>query len=116
MRLVHLSDIHFGGYGHGWDPNEDQRRELLNDLGRFVDEKGPVDGVIVGGDIAYHGRQEEYEVAARWHSHWGQATRSYSWTMPPRTSRRVIAPPSGALTGWGIGWASCRPRCGLAWL
>ena len=66
MRLVHLSDIHFGGYGHGWDPNEDQRRELLNDLGRFVDEKGPVDGVIVGGDIAYHGRQEEYEVAARW--------------------------------------------------
>jgi hypothetical protein len=44
MRLVHLSDIHFGRYGHGWDPNEDQRRELLNDLGRFVDEKGPVDG------------------------------------------------------------------------
>jgi hypothetical protein len=43
---------------------------------------------------------------------WGQAARSYSWTMPPRTSRRVIAPPSEALTGWGIGWASCRPRCG----
>ena len=47
---------------------------------------------------------------------WGQAARSYSWTMPSRTSRRVIAPPSEALTGWGIGWASCRPRCGLAWL
>ena len=45
---------------------------------------------------------------------WGQAARSYSWTMPPRTSRRVIAPPSGVLTGWGIGWASRRPRCGLA--
>src|ERR1035441_5644897 len=41
----------------------------------------------------------------------GQAARSYSWTTPPRMSRRVIAPPRQAVTGWGIGWASCRPRC-----
>jgi DNA repair exonuclease SbcCD nuclease subunit len=66
MRLVHTSDIHFGGYGRGWDPNKDQRRELLCDLVRLVEEGGPVDGVVVGGDIAYHGHKAEYQEAANW--------------------------------------------------
>ena len=44
----------------------------------------------------------------------GQAARSYSWTMPPWTSLRVIQPLPTAMSGRGIGWASCRPRCGLA--
>ncbi len=66
MRLVHLSDIHFGGYGRGWDPNKDQRRELLEDLKRLLATGDAVEGVIVGGDIAYHGHRAEYEEAAAW--------------------------------------------------
>lgn len=36
MRLVHLSDIHFSGYSSKWEPNQDQRRELLRDLESLV--------------------------------------------------------------------------------
>ena len=43
------------------------------------------------------------------------ATRSYSWTMPPRTSLRWTVPP-WPCSERGSGTASCRPRCGRAWL
>jgi hypothetical protein len=36
----------------------------------------------------------------------GQAARAYSWTMPPRMSRRVTASPPGAVSGRAIGWES----------
>ena len=45
----------------------------------------------------------------------GQAARSYSWMSPLRMSRRTTASPLG-VTRLRIGWASCRPRCGLALL
>jgi hypothetical protein len=41
-----------------------------------------------------------------------QAARSYSWTRPPRTSRRMIRPPVADGAGRGTGWASPRPRWG----
>lgn len=66
MRLVHLSDIHFGGYQAKWEPNEDQRRELLRDLVGLVDDGGAIDGVLVGGDIAQSASADQYEVAATW--------------------------------------------------
>mgnify|MGYP001282617038 CR=1 FL=1 len=67
MRLVHLSDIHFGGYGQsGWDEDEDQRRELVRDLERLVEDGGPVDGILVGGDIAFSAQPAEYEIADAW--------------------------------------------------
>lgn len=53
MRLIHLSDIHFGGYGAGWDPDEDQRNELLLDIDRLVAAGGPVDGVLVGVTLRF---------------------------------------------------------------
>lgn len=65
MRLIHLSDIHFTS-GNTWDPDEDQRDELVADVGALVDEGGTVDGILVGGDIAFSGAQAEYDVAAEW--------------------------------------------------
>lgn len=65
MRLIHLSDIHFTA-GDTWDPDEDQRDELIADVGVLVDAGGPVDGILIGGDIAFSGASPEYEVAAEW--------------------------------------------------
>lgn len=65
MRLIHLSDIHFTA-GDTWDPDEDQRNELLADVGALVDERGIVDGILIGGDIAFSGASAEYEVAREW--------------------------------------------------
>lgn len=65
MRLIHLSDIHFT-VGDTWDPDEDQRNELLADVGALVDDGGTVDGILIGGDIAFSGAKAEYDVAAEW--------------------------------------------------
>jgi predicted MPP superfamily phosphohydrolase len=65
MRLIHLSDIHFTA-GGTWDPDEDQRDELLADVGVLVDDGGTVDGILIGGDIAFSGAKAEYDVAAEW--------------------------------------------------
>jgi predicted MPP superfamily phosphohydrolase len=65
MRLIHLSDIHFTA-GDTWDPDEDQRNELVADVGVLVDAAGTVDGILVGGDIAFSGAATEYDVAAEW--------------------------------------------------
>jgi predicted MPP superfamily phosphohydrolase len=66
FRLLHLSDIHFRGYQPPWDDDEDQRNELILDVRRLVDEGGVVDGIIVGGDIAFSGQPDEYAKARQW--------------------------------------------------
>lgn len=66
MRILHLSDIHFGGYGPGWDPDTDQRQRLLLDLDRLVTDGGDANAVLVGGDIAYRAAPEEYYEAVTW--------------------------------------------------
>lgn len=65
MRLIHLSDIHFTA-GDTWDPDVDQRHELFLDVCELVDSGGKVDGILVGGDIAFSGADAEYEVATEW--------------------------------------------------
>ena len=65
MRLIHLSDIHFSAGDH-WDPDDDQRNELLLDIDRLVSSGGAVDGILVGGDIAFSGGADEYAVAGEW--------------------------------------------------
>jgi hypothetical protein len=65
MRLIHLSDIHFTA-GDIFDPDEDQREELLSDVGDLVDAGGAVNGILIGGDIAFSGARSEYVVAAQW--------------------------------------------------
>ena len=66
LRLVHLSDIHFGGYGEVWDDKEDQRDQLTEDVARLVAEDGSADAILIGGDIAFSGKRDEYDRARKW--------------------------------------------------
>jgi hypothetical protein len=66
LRIVHVSDIHFHRDAYGWDANLDQRAELVRDLEAQVAAGGPVDAVLVGGDIAFSGHQDEYKTAEEW--------------------------------------------------
>jgi predicted MPP superfamily phosphohydrolase len=65
---IHISDIHFGqpGAAHGWDQVLvlDQLRE---DLARARALGAPApDAILVTGDIAFSGREGEYEKATAW--------------------------------------------------
>lgn len=64
LRIVYVTDIHFRH--DAWDEDADQRRELIDDVkGRLID-LGPVDAVLVGGDVAFSGKPHEYEIARKW--------------------------------------------------
>ncbi len=68
LRFAHLSDIHLAGYEAGatFDEDADVRRELEDDLRRLVDEGGPIDLLVLGGDVAGRGRLGEFEKATNW--------------------------------------------------
>ncbi|MEI5672150.1 MULTISPECIES: metallophosphoesterase family protein [unclassified Nocardioides] len=66
LRILHVSDIHFHKDAYGWDPNLDQRGELVRDLAARVASGGQVDAVLVGGDIAFGGHPDEYATAEEW--------------------------------------------------
>jgi hypothetical protein len=86
LRLVHVSDIHFQGYGTDWDYDGDQRRELLRDVREQVRADGPIDGILVGGDIAFRAGPAEYEAARLWlddlRGACGQIDTGRVWTVP----------------------------------
>lgn len=69
MRLLHLSDIHFRSPDCetlATDPNQPYRTLLAQDAVELCREGGPVDAILVGGDIAYKGEPGEYRVARAW--------------------------------------------------
>jgi len=67
LRLLHLSDIHFRGYAKTWDDDADQRGQLIADVQHLVAKDGhPVDGILVGGDIAWSGQPGQFEDAWVW--------------------------------------------------
>ena len=70
IRFLHFSDIHFGQESNGrWEPHEDVRSEVLNDLRRMRSESvidGPADVILVSGDIAQSGLESEYKTASEW--------------------------------------------------
>lgn len=68
FTFAHLSDIHFGGYREDavFDVDSDIRRELVNDLRLLLEQTGPLDAILIGGDITGKGRAEEYRAAAAW--------------------------------------------------
>lgn len=70
MRLLHLSDIHFRApecLNPRTDPDVPFRSRLEADLVEFCTKDGvPVDAILVGGDIAYNGHEDEYDVAKNW--------------------------------------------------
>jgi predicted MPP superfamily phosphohydrolase len=68
FTFAHLSDIHFGGYREGavFDVDSDIRRELIHDMRLLLDRAGSLDAILIGGDIAGKGREDEYRSAATW--------------------------------------------------
>ena len=86
LRIVHVSDIHFHKDAYGWDANLDQRTELVRDLEAQVVAGGPVDAVLVGGDIAFSGHPDEYATAEEWLTRvvgvCGGIGKERVWTVP----------------------------------
>jgi len=68
FRFVHLSDIHFGQEAKDGTIyiHDDVRRELITDAQLQRRARGPADGILVVGDIAYSGLKTEFEKAAQW--------------------------------------------------
>ena len=69
LLLLHLSDIHFREpycLNLETDPDHPVRQAMLNDIRIMVERLGPVDAILVSGDIAFKGHPEEYKVAAEW--------------------------------------------------
>lgn len=68
VRFVHLSDIHFNKKAatFGFDPDRELRRWVQRDIAERTKELGPANAILVSGDIAYAGKREEFEDAARW--------------------------------------------------
>ncbi len=69
IAFVHLSDIHFGQEKGGVIViHDDAKDRLVDDVSNVVKTlpNGFASGVIVSGDIAYAGKQKEYEDAGKW--------------------------------------------------
>lgn len=69
MRLLNLSDIHFREpdcLRPETDPDVPFRTRLAHDVLELCRAGGPVDVILVGGDIAYKGHPTEYETAEQW--------------------------------------------------
>ncbi len=65
--LIHLSDIHFRSSQQGVpDRNKDLRNEIRIDLSRQMTHLHRYDCILVTGDIAFAGRQDEFETARKW--------------------------------------------------
>jgi predicted phosphodiesterase len=68
--LLHLSDIHFNKPNKtSYDPYDldvDLRDQLEADVARVRARVGRIHGVIISGDVAFAGREPEYEVALGW--------------------------------------------------
>lgn len=68
FRFAHLSDIHFDGYREGatFDEYSSIRTELAHDLTALVEQDGPLDAIVIGGDVAGAGHESEYESVRVW--------------------------------------------------
>jgi predicted phosphodiesterase len=68
LTFIHLSDIHFssGDDASQFDLNQQIRRALLEDLGARQADGAHYDALLVTGDIAYSGKEEEYDSAKQW--------------------------------------------------
>lgn len=68
LLLIHLSDIHFKNFRENkqLDLDKDLRNEINIDLKNYVSTLGDVNAILVGGDIAYSGNEDEYAEATNW--------------------------------------------------
>lgn len=65
IAFIHLSDIHFRkSSGNGADIDADLRNAILTDIKYNAKENlCNVKGILIGGDIAFAGQREEYDIA-----------------------------------------------------
>jgi 3',5'-cyclic AMP phosphodiesterase CpdA len=68
MRLVHISDIHFGEdeIDRPDDPNLALRHDLIADVATMCGRLGFARAILISGDIANKGRSAEYDFALDW--------------------------------------------------
>jgi len=68
IRMVHLSDIHFGQEDKDgtFHHQEDVRDAVTRDCEVMRNKLGPANGILVTGDIAYAGKKTEYDRAGIW--------------------------------------------------
>lgn len=70
MLLLHLSDIHFKSpdcLTPEHDPNKPIRTYMLQDINNKITELGgSADAILISGDIAFKGAEEEYSTATTW--------------------------------------------------
>ena len=70
MNILHLSDIHFGrNYEcYGLKDKFDDKDRILSELIDCIKESGDFlpEHIVVTGDIAWHGKCEEYQEAQEW--------------------------------------------------
>ncbi|AZO30807.1 metallophosphoesterase [Mesorhizobium sp. M1B.F.Ca.ET.045.04.1.1] len=69
MLLLHISDIHFstGDIDKPYDQNLGLRGDMIQDVkGMRKQLNRPIDAILISGDIAYHGRKEEFDFALTW--------------------------------------------------
>ena len=63
LRFLLLSDIHFLSLCEEVDPHAVLRRAFLKDVEDYRMANGPIDCILVSGDIAFKGDKDEYEAA-----------------------------------------------------
>lgn len=68
LKILHLSDIHFKNYKdlQYLDLDKDIQREIEIDLGVLKQTYGQIDIILIGGDIAFSGTEEEFAIADAW--------------------------------------------------
>lgn len=66
ITFLHISDLHFttDAADSQFDQDSKLRTALVADLGK--EDRKTFDGILVTGDIAYHGRAEEFTRAKAW--------------------------------------------------
>jgi 3',5'-cyclic AMP phosphodiesterase CpdA len=69
-RFLHFSDIHFGQEKNGTlEIHEDVRFEVLSDCRTVLNNglvDGPIDAILLTGDIAQQGKEAEFKRAVDW--------------------------------------------------
>jgi predicted phosphodiesterase len=69
MLMLHISDIHFKSPDclDAWtDPDSAIRTRMMRDLTAQVQILGPIDAILICGDIAYKAAPDEYHSALSW--------------------------------------------------
>jgi 3',5'-cyclic AMP phosphodiesterase CpdA len=67
LRFLHLSDIHFGQEKNGARVTHDNvRNALVRDARELTKKRGRATRILITGDVAYSGKQKEYDAAADW--------------------------------------------------